>query len=63
MYPFVAITSLFSHTSWGGQLTRVPASRSRRSRNPKIVGSSVEPAALKPGRVKRMTLKLIAVAS
>ena len=38
-------------------------SRSGRSRNLTIAVSSPEPAALKPGRVKRMTLKLIFVAS
>ena len=39
-------------------MSRAPASRSRRLRNPKIVGSSPEPAALNPGQVKSMTLLL-----
>ena len=46
-------------TSRGGRMGRTPASRSRRSGNLKIVGSSLEPVALKPCQVKPMTLKLI----
>ena len=36
-------------TSRGGRMSCVPASRSGRSGNPKIVGLSPEPATLKPG--------------
>ena len=50
-------------TSRGGRLSRAPSSRSGRSGNPKIVGSSPEIAGSKPGRVKSKTLKLIIVAS
>ena len=35
-------------TSQGGRISRAPASRSGRSENPKIAGSSPESAALKP---------------
>ena len=46
---------------WPHRLRRVPSSRSGRSGNPKIAGSTLEPAVLKPGQVKRMTLKCILV--
>ena len=39
-------------------MSRAPTSCSGRSGNPKIAGSSLEPAGLKPGRVKPRTLKL-----
>ena len=42
-------------TSLGGRMSRAPTSHSRRSGNPKIVGSSLEPACLKAGWVKSMT--------
>ena len=35
---------LLSLTRRGGQMSRAPASRAGRSRNPKIVGSSLDPA-------------------
>ena len=44
-------------------MSRTPSSHSGRSGNPKIMGSSQEHVALKPGRVKSMTLKLILVNS
>ena len=50
-------------TSKGGRMSRMPASRSERSGNPKIVGLSPEYVGSKPGRVKPKTLKLILVAS
>ena len=50
-------------TSRGRQMSRAPASCSGRLGNLKIVGSSLQPAALKAGRVKAMTLKLILVTS
>ena len=50
-------------TSLGGQMSRVPASHSGRSGNPKIAGSRLEPASSKPGQVKPKTLKFILVAS
>ena len=48
-------------TSRSDRMIRAPTSRSRKSGNPKIVGSSPEPAGLYPGRVKPMTLKLILI--
>ena len=45
------------------QMNRAPASCSGRSENPNIVGLSLEPATLRPGRVKSMTFRLILVAS
>ena len=50
-------------TRRGGQLSRAPASRAGRSRNPKIMGSSPDPVDSISGRVKPMTLKLILVTS
>ena len=44
-------------------MSRVPTSRFGRSGNLKVVGSSLEPAGSKPGRVKPKTLNLILVAS
>ena len=52
-----------SFTSRCGWRSRAPASRSGRSRNPKITGLSPEPAGLKPDRDKAMTSQLILVAS
>ena len=50
-YPWRACDS----TSQGGQMSRVPASHSGRSGNPKIAGPSPEPAGLKHGQVKPKT--------
>ena len=50
-------------TSRGVRMSRVPASRAGRSKNPKISGSIPKPAGSNPGRVKPMTFKLILVAS
>ena len=36
-------------TSWGDRMSKVPASHSGRVENPKIAGSSLKPAGLKPG--------------
>ena len=43
-------------TSQGGQMSRAPASRSGRSGNLRIAGSSPDPVALKPGQVKPLAL-------
>ena len=40
---------LIKVTSQGGRMSRAPTSHSARSGNLKIAGSSLEPAALKPG--------------
>ena len=50
-------------TSQGGRKSRVPASSFRRSGNPKVMRSSLEPVGSKPGLVKLKTLKLILVTS
>ena len=51
------------YASPGGRMRKAPTSHSERSGNLKFMGSSLEPAALKPGSVKLMTLKLISAAS
>ena len=47
----------------GGRMSRAPVSRSGRSGNLKIAGSSPVPKGLNPGRVKPMPLKLVLFAS
>ena len=44
-------------------MSRAPVFCSGRSGNPKVEDLSLEPAGLKPGRVKPKTLKLILIAS
>ena len=63
LYSLAFSISHWSRTRWGGRMSRVPGSLAGRSRNPKIMGSSPNPADSISGRVKPMTLKLIFVAS
>ena len=55
--------SVKNNTSQGGRMSRVPASYSWKSGNPKIAGSSPESTGLNPGQVKVVTIKFILVPS
>ena len=57
MYIYVYVYIRLYVTSQDGRMSRVLACQSGRSGNAKIMGLSLEHAALKPGRVKLITLK------